>query len=172
MVIDGNILEHTASAIVSPANSFGYMDGGLDLKYSRYFGWELESKLRGKLEREHFGEIPVGNALIIETGREDISFFISAPTMRVPANIAETPNAYLAFKAILQAVLAHNQTATLPIKSILCPGLGTGEGRLPANLCARQMYRAYEVCILRNFLTKGGLARAVDDHLYLLGKET
>ena len=35
--------------------------------------------------------------------------------------------------------------------------------------CARQMHRAYEVCILNEYETKGGLAGAVYDHLYLLG---
>jgi hypothetical protein len=39
----GDIFEHMADAIVSPANSFGYMDGGIDLFYSSYFGWELEA---------------------------------------------------------------------------------------------------------------------------------
>ena len=33
-MIDADILKVEGDAIVSPANSFGYMDGGLDLKYS------------------------------------------------------------------------------------------------------------------------------------------
>jgi hypothetical protein len=33
----GNILEHPADAIVSPANSFGYMDGGIDAAFLGYF---------------------------------------------------------------------------------------------------------------------------------------
>jgi hypothetical protein len=40
----GDIFGVKADAIVSPANSFGYMDGGIDLVYSRFFGWELESR--------------------------------------------------------------------------------------------------------------------------------
>jgi O-acetyl-ADP-ribose deacetylase (regulator of RNase III) len=39
----GDIFEHMADVTVSPANSFGYMDGGIDLVYSNYFGWELEA---------------------------------------------------------------------------------------------------------------------------------
>jgi hypothetical protein len=45
----GDIFEQKADAIVSPANSFGYMDGGIDLLYSKYFGWELEANLRALL---------------------------------------------------------------------------------------------------------------------------
>lgn len=26
---------------VSPANSFGFMDGGIDMAYSLHFGWQL-----------------------------------------------------------------------------------------------------------------------------------
>ena len=26
---------------VSPANSFGFMDGGIDAAYSRHFGWQM-----------------------------------------------------------------------------------------------------------------------------------
>lgn len=168
-VFDGDILEYKADAIVSPANSFGYMDGGLDLKYSQYFGWDLEKRLRKEIENNYYGEIPVGNALIIETKRMDIPYLISAPTMRVPMNIEKTINAYLAFKGLLQAVISFNNQKEKQIKSILCPGLGTGEGRLPYQLCALQMYEAYKVCILNGMETKGGLVGASNSHMRLLG---
>ena len=34
---------------------------------------------------------------------QPIRYLISAPTMRVPANVAKTTNAYLAFRAVLRA---------------------------------------------------------------------
>jgi protein-tyrosine phosphatase len=37
---------HGVTAIVSPANSFGFMDGGIDLAYSRHFGWGLQTRLQ------------------------------------------------------------------------------------------------------------------------------
>lgn len=167
-MIDGDILKLKGDAIVSPANSFGYMDGGLDLKYSQHFGWELESLVRDKLESEFFGEIPVGNALISSIDHSDIGYLITAPTMRVPSDVSNTVNAYLAFKGILQTVIKFNSTSSNRIESVLCPGLGTGEGKLSASKCAKQMYQAYQVCMQREYLTKGGLARAVDDHIQLL----
>jgi hypothetical protein len=42
----GEIFERSADAIVSPANSFGYMDGGIDLVYLHRFGWELQTRLQ------------------------------------------------------------------------------------------------------------------------------
>ena len=95
-IIDGDILKQAASAIVSPANSFGYMDGGLDLKYSQHFGWELEARVRDELEKNYYGELPVGNAIIVETKNPTIPYLISAPTMRVPSDVSNTVNAYLA----------------------------------------------------------------------------
>lgn len=167
-VIDGDILKQKADAIVSPANSFGYMDGGLDLKYSKHFGWDLESKVRNVLENEYYGELPVGNAIVVSTQREDIKFLISAPTMRVPSNVSDTVNAYLAFKAIIQSCLLHNKTHAQRIDTILCPGLGTGEGKLPAEKCAKQMYMAYQTVLGGKVLRNGGLAAAVNNHIDLL----
>lgn len=169
-VIDGDILKLSASAIVSPANSFGYMDGGLDLKYSQFFGWELENRVRAKLENEYFGEIPVGKAIVVETLHHEIPYLISAPTMRVPSNVSDTVNAYLAFKGILEAVINFNKNSDEKISSILCPGLATGEGKMVPEQCAKQMFRAYEVCLLSKYLTKGGLAGAVNDHMQLIEK--
>ncbi|GHU70120.1 hypothetical protein FACS189450_04050 [Spirochaetia bacterium] len=41
----GDIFDIKADAIISPANSFGFMDGGIDLAYSKYFGWKLQKTL-------------------------------------------------------------------------------------------------------------------------------
>src|SRR5687767_1441272 len=120
----GNILELTADAIVSPANSFGYMDGGIDLAYSQYFGWELQERLKRLLAREYFGELPVGQAVVVPTEHKSIRWLVSAPTMRVPSSISRTVNVYLAFRAALMALLKHNVQADASISSILVPGLG------------------------------------------------
>ena len=42
-ISEGDIFEGgpEADAIVSPANSFGFMDGGIDMVYSRHFGWQM-----------------------------------------------------------------------------------------------------------------------------------
>ena len=42
----GSIFDLMADAIISPANSFGFMDGGIDLAYSHYFGWDLQQRLQ------------------------------------------------------------------------------------------------------------------------------
>lgn len=168
-VIDGDILEQRADALVSPANSFGYMDGGLDLKISQKYGWGIEDRVRRRVLDDFAGEVPVGNALVVETGVTDFPYLISAPTMRVPMDVSATANAYLAFRAILLEAQRF-RSGSKSVTSIACPGLGTGEGRMPPDRCAIQMRAAYDACILGRKLTDGGLAAAVRHHQHLIGK--
>jgi O-acetyl-ADP-ribose deacetylase (regulator of RNase III) len=158
----GEIFESSADAIVSPANSFGYMDGGIDLVYLHRFGWELQTRLQTHLKTDHDGELPVGQATIVETFDRDIPYLVSAPTMRVPMNVANTVNAYLAFRAAIRAIKQHNREQPGSIRTVLCPGLCTAIGRMPPELAARQMAAAFEVCILNQAAGPGG-------HRYLLG---
>jgi O-acetyl-ADP-ribose deacetylase (regulator of RNase III) len=170
-ITQGDIFGVTADAIVSPANSFGYMDGGIDLVYSQFFGWEVEDRLRAIILEKYDGEIPVGQAEIVPTAHKTIPFLISAPTMRVPMNVANTAHAYLSFRAALCAVRAWNQKkqeGVGTIKSILCPGLCTGEGRMSFERSARQMRAAYDNIVMRQIEIKGGLAQAARNHIYLV----
>ncbi len=154
-VSGGEIFDATADAVVSPANSFGYMDGGIDLVYTRFFGPGLEQRLQAVLADDHDGELPVGQAVIVPTGHAQIRQLVSAPTMRVPAPVSRTVNVYLAFRAALIAVRNHNRTGAEPIASLLVPGLGTGVGEMPPARAARQMRYAYDAILGR----KGGSSR-------------
>jgi O-acetyl-ADP-ribose deacetylase (regulator of RNase III) len=124
------------------------MDGGIDLVYSQHFGWELQRNLQRVIRDDYDGELPAGQAAIIATGNQRIPFLVSAPTMRLPMNVADTLNAYLAFRAVLRAVVAWNRGQPTPIRSVLCPGLGTAVGKMPPRRCARQMLAAYRSVVL------------------------
>jgi O-acetyl-ADP-ribose deacetylase (regulator of RNase III) len=163
----GDIFERSADAVVSPANSFGFMDGGIDLVLSHRFGWELSDRLRQRIEAEHDGELLVGEALLLETHDPEIPFLVSAPTMRVPQNVAETPNAYLAFRAVLRAARAHERAGARPMKSILCPGLATATGRMPPERCAFQMAIAYREIVLGERSRPDSLFECLDAHAQL-----
>lgn len=165
----GSILEVSTDALVSPANSFGYMDGGLDLLLSEHFGWDLEDRVRAVLLADHDGELPVGEAIIVPTNNERVPWLVSAPTMRVPMTVADTANAYLAMRGILRAIRKHNrENPAQQISSVACSGLGTGTGFMPPERCARQMRYAYDVCVLGQVMTKGGLAAAARNHMDLI----
>jgi O-acetyl-ADP-ribose deacetylase (regulator of RNase III) len=155
-VVRQPIFECTGDAIVSPANSFGYMDGGIDLVYSQHFGWHVEDRVRQRILDEHDGELIVGTALVVPTDDAQIPYLISAPTMRVPMVVAQRVNAYLAFRAALKVARQHPD-----IEHVICPGLGTGVGQLPPQRCARQMVMAWANIIEGQRHEKGGLASAV-----------
>jgi O-acetyl-ADP-ribose deacetylase (regulator of RNase III) len=144
-IIEGDITTLTCDAIVSPANSFGFMDGGVDYAISERLGWDLEKELQKRIKALPEGELLVGKALILETGDPHIPFLISAPTMRIPTNfnIDTSINAYLAMKAVLIASVADER-----ISSIAVPGLCTGVGGMRPGTCASQMFMAYQEIIL------------------------
>jgi O-acetyl-ADP-ribose deacetylase (regulator of RNase III) len=167
-ISQGDIFDLVADAIVSPANSFGFMDGGIDLVYSERFGWDLQERLQQLLRSEHDGELPVGQAVVVPTLHATIPFLVSAPTMRIPMNVSDTLNAYLAFRAAIRAARQFNQTATEPIESVLCPGLGTAIGAMPARRCARQMHYAYTASHLGQVWNPRLLANAFTAHRSML----
>jgi O-acetyl-ADP-ribose deacetylase (regulator of RNase III) len=146
-VSHGDIFREQADAIVSPANSFGYMDGGIDAVYLEQFGTGLQARLQEHLREQHHGELAVGEAVIVETMSSEMPWMISAPTMRIPGPVPKTLNAYLAFRAALRAVLQHNLGRKPKIRSLLCPGLASAIGGMPEERCARQMRFAYDTIL-------------------------
>ena len=144
-IVQADITKLPCHAVVSPANSFGFMDGGLDYDLSERFGWELQTKLQQQIRDLPEGELLVGQAIVLETGDETVPFLISAPTMRIPTNfnIHTSVNAYLAMKAILIKAKAHHG-----IDSVAIPGLCTGIGGMQPMIAARQMFQAYKEIIL------------------------
>jgi len=144
--IVGDYFQRSADAIVSPANSFGIMDGGLDLAIRDQLGFHVQDAIQKVIVAKHHGELPVGCAEIIETNDSRWRYMIAAPTMRVPQPISFTINAYLAFRAILVATENLNRSrGKREVDSLVCCGLGTGIGRLDATKCAMQMRAAYQV---------------------------
>ena len=144
----GHIVQSKADAIVSPANSYGFMDGGIDLMYRNHFGAGLQNRLQTYL-KEHFnGFLPVGQAILIPTLKATIPHMIVAPTMERPMNVASTSNAYLALRAALHKVVEYNRYTVEhnqpPIHRILVPGLATGIGGMNVDTSARQMRKAVD----------------------------
>ena len=145
-IIEGDIFDYNADAIVSPANSFGYMDGGLDGKLKTFFGLPIETKVRQKINADHNGELLVGQTAVVETDNEAFPFLIVAPTMRVPSDVSESINAYLAMRAVLFTAIENKMIST-----IIIPGLCSLSGRMAPHTVARQMRAAYDYAILGSY---------------------
>lgn len=142
---EGDIFDLDVDAVVSPANSFGWMDGGFDYHLSEKFGWHIQEELTQQIHDRPMGELLVGQALVVETGDKETPYLVIAPTMRVPMNfgIPSSVNAYLAMKAALIAAKKH-----VGITSIAFTGFCTGVGGMPPKICSLQMKAAYDEIIL------------------------
>jgi len=140
-----SIFEVETDAVVSPANSFGFMDGGIDALYMDHFGPDIQLRARRQISEQHAGELVVGAADLVETGHDKTPFLIAAPTMRVPIVLRDSPNAYLAARAVF-LLIQRRRFSTGPhagqrnadyVRTVAMPGLGTGVGRIGFNTCAR-----------------------------------
>nr|DAH05764.1 MAG TPA: hypothetical protein [Caudoviricetes sp.] len=132
--------------MVSAANSFGLMDGGVDAAITAFFGTQLQTRVQNHIIREYLGEQPVGSAFVIETGHNHHPWLVHAPTMRVPLTIDGTDAVYNATWAALLAIFQHNKNATTDrkIKTVVLPAMGAGCGQVPFESVARQMKLAWD----------------------------
>jgi O-acetyl-ADP-ribose deacetylase (regulator of RNase III) len=137
-IAQADILEVAHTSIVSPANSYGYMNGGIDLAYRHFFGQRIEDTVQAKIKAVAGNYLPVGQAILVETGHERIPHLISAPTMFIPEPI-DAEDCEVAMAAALKIALENPLTCS----TVYCPGMGTGVGRVPPREAADAMARAY-----------------------------
>ena len=116
VVQKGDLTKIPCDAIVNPANSFGYMGGGVAGAIKRIGGVEIENQAIAK------APIPVGTAVFTSAGSLPCDFVIHAPTMEQPAMRIGVDNVRNATRAALELGIE------LRIKKIAIPGMGTGVG--------------------------------------------
>lgn len=153
-VLEGDLLNLDCNAVVSPANSFGYMDGGIDHHIDDFYEGDAQRKVLDLVTKRFYGELPVGSAVVIAMATARFPFLVVAPTMRVPGDdLGGTINAYLAMRAAFVAVVNHNQDASQRIRTLAVPGLGTGVGGMAFDESARQMRAAHDMIISEGWRT-------------------
>ena len=169
----GSIFDVPCDAVVSPANSFGFMDGGIDFLYSQFFGWHVESRLKRIIKQKHHGELVVGAAEIVKTDHKKIPYLIAAPTMRVPMILFDSLNPYLAARAALilakHATFEDETSVSDAVKTLAFPGMGTGVGRVRPGICAQQMRVAIDSVLLGKEVYPVSWTKAEERHLAMQG---
>lgn len=146
-IFQDEYFSQSVDCVTSPANSFGFMDGGLDIVIKNKIGNNIQQKAQKIIKEKYYGELLVGQVELIETGNEEIPYLMLAPTMRVPMIIGpETVVPYLVSRAIFICLINNPQIETITI----C-GLGTGVGKIPVDICAKQMKEAYDDFYLGKF---------------------
>jgi len=125
LIEKGDLTKISCDAIVNPANSFGYMGGGVAGAIKKVGGAIIEKEAVSK------APIPVGKAIFTKSGSLPCKYVIHAPTMKEPASRISVENVKLATKA------AFDLAYKLKLKSIAIPGMGTGVGGVPTNSAAK-----------------------------------
>ena len=123
--------------IVSPANSAGFMDGGIDAAYCEAIP-NIERLVRDAIALRPEGHLPLGAALIVPVRHARIHHVIVATTMMSPEAV-DAQNAYRAMHAILRTASTHTDR----VGTLFCPGLCTGVGRVEPDAAAHAMAKAY-----------------------------
>lgn len=137
-VRQGDLLTLAENAVVSPANSFGFMDGGIDRAFVAFFGSQLQVRVQDAIARRPEGYLPVGASLVVQTSHARIPYLIVAPTMLGPEAVG-SDNSYRAMRAVLRIAAQFPEVG----HEVYCPGLGTGVGGVRPDEAATEMARAY-----------------------------
>ena len=150
-------------ALVSPGNSYGQMNGGIDGAISAAFPL-VQRAVWGVIAERHHGYQPVGTAEVVETGDGRCPYLVHAPTMRIPMRLRGGMEIAVhdAMWAALLALERHNEVAPT-VATLACPGLGTGFGRVPPERAAQLMGTAYR-------LWRAGPDAPISDREHSLGE--
>jgi len=130
---------------MSPANSIGFMDGGIDLALSRTVMPGIEPvvkkavKVFGKPNRINRQYLPIGSSIIIDW--DENTSLVVAPTMLLPQDINGTENVYWAVKSCLFNVL-KNHGQKLDQVDIILTSAGCGFGKLSGVIAWEQTAKA------------------------------
>jgi O-acetyl-ADP-ribose deacetylase (regulator of RNase III) len=125
------LINYEMTALISPANSLGIMNGGIDEIYMKIFPG-IENKVQEHIDKldckTNKGRcyLPIGSSTSVLTDNSFCPVLICTPTMFFPMNIQGSKNIFAAFMSILH-IVSHNPNST-----IMCPGLGTGVGQMSA----------------------------------------
>lgn len=129
--------------IISPANSYGRMDGGFDAVLSQRFP-DLQQCVRQELSDQRGGYLAPGQAILAPTNDVAHPLCVVAPTMRLPSVIVPREDivVYDAMWSILHCLSNHVKAGN-SISRVAIPGLGTGAGGVSHARAASLMEMAY-----------------------------
>ena len=130
-------------AIVSPANSFGLMDGGYDKAIIDYFGEELMKEVQRWILDLYYGEQPVGSCMSVIIPHQCHNknfpmYLLHTPSMRTPEVIKDSRIIYQCMRTTLI------EANLLAFDNIVIPAFGGLTGKVPCDEVAKMMYLAYQ----------------------------
>lgn len=169
-ILQGSLLSQQTSAWVSPTNRHAKMDGGVDGAIRGHLGRAIERKVQAAVRAAYDGELPIGYATCVHTGRVLPAYVISTPTVfDTGDDVRDTLNAACAAAAAFQAIHQQNRAVRGSIRSVALPGLGAGSGRVDASTCAELMWIGYDLFREQAFEDYASMRAALEERLGDLG---
>jgi len=129
--------KYSIDMVVSAANSFGIMDGALDLAYRNYYGMNLQEEVQKKIYELYLGEQPVGSSMVVDIPDHNGVKLCHTPTMRIPQPV-DPRIVYTAMRSSL--VAAYKEKAQV----VLVPAFAHLTGMVKAEIVSNLMFRAYK----------------------------
>lgn len=132
---------------VSPANSLGFMDGGIDMALSRIVFPGIEPIVKTRIKNQNITNLlgrkylPIGSSIIIDY--DESRSMVVSPTMLLPQDVSKTRNAYFATMAVLYNVLC-NRKESLENVDILLTSMCCGYGKMSEENSLNQILKAIE----------------------------
>lgn len=165
-IVEGSILDQKVDAWVTPTNSRGNMNGGLDAVIRGYLGDRIQIKVHAGIGKIPGWKLSLGRAVCVKTGRRWPRYLISTPTMHDAAqDVSDTLNVAMACAAALHAARQEQLRSPGCLETLAMPGLGASTGRVPPETCATLMWMAYRLCRDRDFASYDELRRALEAEL-------
>lgn len=155
----GDITLEGVDAIVNPANSRGFMGGGVALSIKKAGGDVIEE------EAVKSAPIPLGKAVMTASGSLKARHVIHSPTMRRPSERIGVGNVRDAVRAALTCALENN------LSRIAFPGMGTGVGGVDKQNAARAMLEEIALFSSKNNSIEEILLVDIDNELCRLFSE-
>jgi len=147
---DNFMNSHTEiDCVVSPANSFGLMDGGYDKAIIDYFGEQLMKDVQKSIMLKWYGEQPVGTSITVPIRSRIISdkkrglmkkkyvILIHTPSMRTPEVIKDSRIIYQCMRTTLIEAMKQE------VDNIVIPAFGGLTGKVYCDEIAKMMYLAF-----------------------------
>ncbi len=137
---------------VSPANSFGEMNGGIDYYLDDFVLQDISILVKkrineiGQINKMNKKYLPIGSCILVQHPNSK-QFLVSAPTMLIPSDVSMTKNAQHVFCGILALINHHNMTTPNPnlkITKLMCCGLATGVGGMEFPELAKQLKDGFD----------------------------
>lgn len=165
-ICKGSLLGQNVDAWVSPTNSRGRMDGGVDAVIKRHLGAGIQLRVQRAIRNQFGGSLPVGSAVCVPSGATNPKFLISTPTMvQSVQNVSETLNVALACAAAFQAIHMQNEKKPGSIESVALVGMGAATGGVPPRVCANLMWTGYTLFNDHYFRDYDGLRDTIREQL-------